>query len=104
MRRIHGGMQAGALALGLVGLSGLFGCYTTPLTTRGMEAPTTYDVTRYPGAWGQTGIGEKVECPQGMHSVLISEPWYSNLLRLVTLGMVATYRVHVVCSQPASAS
>lgn len=82
----------------VMGLIILSGCYATPLAAHGPRAPRAFDVTRHSGVWGATGIGDKIECPYGMHSLLISEPWYSNLLRLVTLGLMASYKVHVVCA------
>jgi hypothetical protein len=90
-----------ARALAIGALAGV-ACYPHQLVGGGVKSVATVQETQVVPFWGVQGAAV-TECKAGIHSVSIDEPWYGNLLRLVTLGIVGTHRVQIVCNEQVEA-
>jgi hypothetical protein len=86
------------LALASLATMACTGCYSYPLVGGGVKSAVTKEETQVAPFWGTQGAALD-ECRAGIHSVTVDEPWYGNILRLVTLGILGVHRVQVICNE-----
>lgn len=81
------------------GAAQLSGCYSQPVVSGGVKSAVQQTESTIVPVWGAEGTVVK-QCPAGMYGVTIDEPWYGNVLRFVTLGLVGARRIDITCVEP----